>query len=418
MKKLNDCIVENCIPTPASCVEWNGGDIPALGICNGAPLTTVVWEIVNKLEELAGEDISKFDIETLLDVCKTRAPLEINLISILEVMRDNQICLKEYIDNLADAIAEISREQHINVNLQCLADFDNLGNQLGMTRESLDQLVINEICDAKERLTTVEGKIQQIAAEVANIDPHATVDELSFATCVDGTVKPTSTQVVKIATALCDLKEATGTPANIAQALGNTPSDWNTKFGLLSGWDLTPDNWAQSYGNLLLAFGDVVERLTSIETNCCSVTCDDVKIGFSALWNEDKTGIILVFSPGAGTKLPTGIVDKGSTGTVTDRNGNLVSFSVAISVNHEEEVFITGLDTSGDLIVHINARVGNESITCDKCLDKVVNNSTGCAYCEITATGDDDAFAAIIYETTVNTYTSTPSTTTTTTVEV
>ncbi len=83
MKKLNNCVVENCIPTPSSCVEWNGGDIEYLGICNGDSLNNIIWEIIAKLEDLAGEDISSFDIDTLLDICNKKAPLEINLISIL-----------------------------------------------------------------------------------------------------------------------------------------------------------------------------------------------------------------------------------------------------------------------------------------------------------------------------------------------
>lgn len=417
MKKLNDCIVENCIPTPASCVEWNAGDIEALGICNGMPITNVIWEIVNKLEELAGEDISNFDIDTLLDICNKKAPLEINLISILTVIKENQVCLKDYIDTLNDKINELSGQDDITVNLKCYADLDNLGNQLSITRKELDQLVINELCDHEQRIESVEGKIIELKAEVANIDPHATVDELSFATCVDGGVKPTSTQVVKVSQAICDLQEATGSPAHIAQALSKVPSDWNTKFGLITGWDLTPDDWAEQYGNLLLAFTEVLNRLEIIENTCCAIDCDDVKIGFSAVFFEDMTSVILTFSPGAGTKIPAGFTDKGSTGTITDKNGNVVSFNVAISNNHEEEVYITGLDLSEPLYIHIDAKVGTDSMTCDKCLDKTITSS-GCAYCELTATGDDGASAVIVYSTTVNTYTSTPSSTTTTTTTI
>lgn len=416
MKNVNDCIAENCIPTPSSCIDWNGGDIDSLGICNGDPLNNITIEIINKLESLAGEDLSKFDINGLLDICSVKAPLEITLINILTVIKDNHICLKDYIDTLFELVNDLSKEQSINVDLHCLASLDNLGNQLAMTRETLDQLVVNEICDAKSRLNTIEGKIILIAAEVANIDPHATVDELSFSTCIDGGIKPTSSQVIKIADSLCALQTATGTPANIAQSLSKTPAGWNTKFGLISGWDLTPDNWAQAYGNALLVISNLESRLSDIETNCCAITCDDVKIGFSVLWSDDKTSVILKFSPGSGTKLPTGIVDKGSTGTITDQNGNIVSFTVPISVNHEEEVYITGLDTSGQLNINIDARLGNDSITCDKCLNKLITNSMGCAYCEITATGDDTASAVLVYRTMINSGSVETSTSTTTTV--
>src|SRR5688572_23835991 len=122
MKKLNKCVVENCIPTPASCVEWNGGDIKALGICNGEPLTNVIWEIINKLEDITGDDLSSYDIDTLLDICNTKAPLEINLLSILNVLKSNQVCLKDYIDTLNTKLDELSQSSGVKVNLKCYAD--------------------------------------------------------------------------------------------------------------------------------------------------------------------------------------------------------------------------------------------------------------------------------------------------------
>lgn len=418
MKELKKGL-ENCIETPTSCSTWNGGDIEALGICNGDSLNNVVWEIVDKLKDIGGEDISSFDIDTLLDICNAKAPLEITLVSILTIIKENQVCLKDYIDTLNNKINELSGQSDINVNLKCYADIDNLGNQLAITREELDQLVINELCDHEQQIKTLQGKVLLIEEEVANIDPHATVDELSFSTCIDAGVKPTSQQVVKVADALCTLRDATGTAANIAQALSKIPSNWNTKYNLLTGWDLTPDNLAQTFGNLLLVIANLEERLANIENNCCAISCEDVKLGFSVLWSEDKTSVILTFNSGSGTKIPEGFVDKGSTGTITDKNGNVISFNVAISLDHEEEVYITGLDTSGPLLVHIDAQMGNDSITCGKCLDKTVTSSTGCAYCELTATGDDDASAVIVYYTTVNSFNPVPaSTTTTTTVSV
>ena len=68
MKKLQNCEVENCIPTPSSCVTWNGGSIEYLGICDGDSLNTLLWEVITKLEEITGEDLSSFDIDSLIEV--------------------------------------------------------------------------------------------------------------------------------------------------------------------------------------------------------------------------------------------------------------------------------------------------------------------------------------------------------------
>ena len=73
-KKVNNCNTDNCIETQSSCTIWNGGDIDYLGICNGQSINNVVWEIVTKLEDIAGDDLSSFDIDSLLDICNQKAP--------------------------------------------------------------------------------------------------------------------------------------------------------------------------------------------------------------------------------------------------------------------------------------------------------------------------------------------------------
>lgn len=83
MKKVTNCVVENCIPTPSSCVEWNGGDIEYLGICNGDSLNNLVMEIVGKLQDIAGEDLSQFDIESLADICVKKLQMKLHYLEYL-----------------------------------------------------------------------------------------------------------------------------------------------------------------------------------------------------------------------------------------------------------------------------------------------------------------------------------------------
>lgn len=424
MKKVQNCVVENCIPSPTSCHYWNAGDIDYLGICNGDPLNNLIWEIVTKLQELAGEDLSQFDIEGLLDICNQKAPQEKTIASILTLVKENQICLKDYIDNLDNKLQELFQDQGIDINLKCYANFDNLGNSLSITRKELDQLIIDNLCNHKLRIESLEGKITLIQSQVNNIEENQSLDEMSVATCVDAGVKPTSQQVVAVAEAHCDLETAVGTPAHIATALSKVPSDWNTEFGLISGWDLTPDNMAQTFGNVLLALKNALDRIKFMEDNCCALSCDDIKLGFSAVFNEDLDGVILKFTSGAGTSIPPGFEDLGSTGTITDIDGNVESFNLTIENNAEIEVPITGLNLSEPLTINITAKIGTEGLVCQKCLSKKVMSAV-CAYCEITATGEEGSSAVIIYDdnkvggsviSTPASETTTTSTTTTTTV--
>ncbi len=71
MKRVEKCITEDCIPTPSSCVIWNGGDIPLLGICDGDPLNPLMLEMIKEIQRIAGKDLSTFDINSLL---KKRCP--------------------------------------------------------------------------------------------------------------------------------------------------------------------------------------------------------------------------------------------------------------------------------------------------------------------------------------------------------
>jgi len=394
MKKVQNCVVENCIPTPSSCVEWNGGTIEYLGICDGDSLNNLLWEVITKLQEVAGEDLSAFDIDSLLDICDQKAPQEITILNILNVLKNNQICLKDFIDNLSEQLSELLNQSNVNVNLKCYAEFDNLGNSLSITRDQLDQLVIDNLCDHKLRIETLEGKVISLQSQIDNLDiPDMTEQE--FATCVDPVVKPTSSQVVSVANELCDLEGATGDSGDIASALANTPADMNAEFGLLPGWILAPANMAENYNNLLIAFGNIWQRVQFMEENCCALTCDDIELGFTAVYNEDADGIIISFTYGAGTSIPVGFTDQGSHGTITDIDGNSVDFNITIANNATEEIIIVGLNTTSPLDISITAVLGTGTLTCQKCLTRKVAQAN-CKYCEYTASGDGTV--TIVYQ--------------------
>ena len=419
MKKLNNCVVENCIPTPVSCSTWNCGDIEYLGICDGDSLCTVLWEVINKLKDIAGEDLSSFDIDSLLDICNQKAPTEVTILSILNILKANQICLKDFIDTLSEQLTELFKDTGVTVNLKCYAEFDNLGNPLSITRDSLDQLVINILCDHKLRIETLEGKVIELQNQIDTLPPPV-VEEAQVATCVDATEKPVSSQLVIVAQELCDLQDATGDPTDISSALANTPADMNAEFGLLPGWILAPSNLAENYNNLLIAFGNVWARVKTIEDTCCALTCDDIELGFTAVYNEDADGIIISFTFGAGTSIPAGFTDGGSYGTITDVDGNSVDFNITIGNNSTDEVLVSGLNLTGDLTVSITAIMSTGSLTCQKCLSRTVKKAQ-CSFCEICVEGTTGSSVVVMYETngastaTVFDTTTTTSTTTTTT---
>jgi len=423
MKKVTNCVVENCIPTPSSCVEWNGGDIEYLGICNGDSLNNLVMEIVGKLQDIAGEDLSQFDIESLADICSQKAPNEVTLLGILNLLKNTNICLKDYVTTLQTQISELSNEKKVNVDLKCFADFDNLGNALSITRDQLDQLVINQLCSQKSRLDSIEGELIIIKNELGNTT--YSVQEPSFPiACLGLSENVTSEQVKKIAEDYCDFKDTTGTQAELISSFSAVPT-YPSEVTANPNYINSAANLADHFNNLLLAYKNLLDRVVFMEENCCAASCDDISLGFTATFSEDNGELLILFSWGAGTSIPAGFTDKGSIGTITDKDGNTQDFSIDIVDNNATaiatEIPISGvLNLNGELTISITAKIGTDSLNCQKCVTGKVRTNP-CSVCTVCVDGTNGSSVTIIYESatigvggTTTTTTAAPTTTTTT----
>jgi hypothetical protein len=387
MKRVEKCINEDCIPTPSGCVKWNGGDIPFLGICEGDCLNALMIELVEELKKIAGKDLSTFDINSLLAICKKKAPEEITITSILTLLRDNQLCLKEFADELEAQLQKLFENKNVQVNLQCYKGFNGIG--LSITRSQLDQLIVDVLCNHKADLDSIDSTFLRLQEAINEARRSLRIEEVQVATCINLESLPLSVQIQNTSKELCDYLLSIGTPADIVAALANTPTDLNAEFGAISGWNSSPTYWSEFYSNTLLEVQNLRERLGQIEDVCCAVTCDDVFIGFTALMNEDGTGVILRFTKGAGMVMPSGFEDCGSTGTITDSSGNTQDFDVAISVGGTAEIPLEGLQPTGELNVNISAKICNtdKGIECHKCVSQTVTQ-TECDFCVLTASGN------------------------------
>lgn len=394
MKPLESIDNPNCISTPASCVEWNYGSIPFLGICNGDKLPKIIWEIVNKLEGIAGEDISKFDIDLLLEVCTKKAPQEITLISILELLRDNQICLKDYILTLEKAIADLSKSNNVNVSLNCFAQFDNFGNQLSISRDALDQLVIDILCNHETRITTTEGKVINLQNQI-NLLPSSPGDEPLITTCVDAGIKPVSSQVISIANEVCDIRNEYGDTADVSNARAKY-SFLDGTFNSISGWLITAqrENLSDDLSNLFLVVNNLLGRLVEIETNCCAPTCDKIQIGFSVIV-DILPDYLVRFRPTDGNNL-FGFVNNNSkikfSGTSPIDGSIITTAELAVDIEDEtgennSYALGTTFDTSKPITVMLTAKLIRDGLSCEKCISQIIDLNSGCPVCEVVAGG-------------------------------
>lgn len=393
--------MNNCAPISSNCITWEGTDIPCLNIKTGDSLSVLIANIANKVCELANPlDLSQLSLQGLLEICNQSEPINITLISVLQLMIDNNVCLKDLIDSIVERLNDINNSSIFNLNLFCLGTEDEFGNAVDIAEEELLQLLINGICDLKTDVANINLRITAIQEVIDNIDIAPVVTEPDIATCLDATEKPTSEQIIIVADEICTIREDVGSTANVQNALSKQNVELDAKYITNTDWILTSSvtNISKLLNNLVVIALDHEERITNIENNCCALSCDDVKIDFSVTPNEFYNGLILNFGNINGTFIPNGFEDCGSKVTIIDVNGLKVGPTNIEIVNDDVddgpyivEINVSSLQLDQDLIINVESRMCNGSLVCVKCTSKRFSFfNSGCPACEIENSNEED----------------------------
>lgn len=386
-------------------VVWNGPDIPFLKIKIGDNLNCLIAIIADKLiSVLKPVDLDTLNIKCALDIIKKEEPSQRSLINILQLLLDNNCHLNELVVDLQKIVDGISKTT-ITLDLKCL-DPDGLLAEAGYTEKIILQKLIIEICKDKENIHSIAESLSQLKSDFeAFIKKPVAIVEKEIDTCLNkkGTV---SSHVIAHATDYCKYKEIVGNGSSVAEFIAGQPEMFKTLLIDTPGYIQEPKSAMELLSNYNLAFSNLFERLNLIEINCCAVTCDDILIGFSILTGEeDANEISIIFNNGNGTKIPNGIVDKGSKITFTDIDGNVMQFPIEIANNVTKGPFdIYGLNTKEDITVSIQAVMGTEngSLVCQKCLpSKKFRVKNACKFCVIenisTSENPEEGKATIVY---------------------
>lgn len=374
-----------------NCVVWNGPSITCLDICHGEVLTDVMWAIADKVCKLANDiDVTEMDISCLLDLC-TSCPGEKTLKNIIQLLLDNQCKLKDLIDAIiVDPVADVE----LNLNLKCLRVFDEFGNEIPQNLNQTLQSMVNELCKHTDQILVLQTTVIDLQNQIDNIEINPTTSEVNISTCI-ASIRPTSQQVILVADALCDFKEVVGNDTDIQVAIAQQCPNLNPLFSSNPNWDLSPDSLASSFGNLWIAYCNLLARVTNIEKTCCAPSCDKVKIGFITTFNDNNT-VTLSFTSGSGSSIPAGFEDCGSILTITNQNNVTFSLPVPIEQGADSEEIDLSLFQNGDMLTFsFDAKLCSDGLVCQKCYGKVVKYINGC--CTITNTSD--APISITYQT-------------------
>lgn len=375
----------NCIETVTSCSIWDGPELRCLDICKGDSLNDTIFAIAQKICAVtASDDLSTLSLQCLIDKLNATVPTEKSLINILQLLVDNECKLADMIADLEQLITDPNAE--LNLDLKCLAVLDPFGNTIPVTQSSLNQTLINTICDIKNNITSLNATVIDLQQQIDNLDttPYTEPDVTS---CLITGTKPLSAAVVEGFQNICDFEGMIGDMAAIQSAISAQCTGLNQELQTVPGWTITPLNAMQSLQNLWLAFCNIRDRVKDIETNCCAPTCDKIKVGFITTFNDNQT-VTLSFTPGAGTNIPTGYTDCGSSVTITNQAGLSVGpFPITIEQGEDtDDLDVSAFQPGETLTFSILAKLCSETVNCEKCYGKTVQYLSGC--CAITNTSD------------------------------
>lgn len=377
-------------------ITWTGECIPCLGIKPDQNLNVITAIIANKVCELAAPlDLSSLTLQGALDIFNKQEPVNRTIVNVLQLLLDNEVGLKELIDNIQGQIDGLSTT-HLVLDLKCLKQVDGFGNPLPYTNQSVLQSLINEVCALDSSVADLSGKYTVLKNRVDNLNIPSG-DEPLVTTCISGP-KEVSLSLVDVANDYCEYKQDVGTTAQIQTAIARQVAKFNTLMSGVQGWVVpsNPANFslAQSISNMWLVLDNYFGRITANEL-CCGSSCDDITLGFIGSIEGDS--IILKFTSGAGTFIPTGFTDCGSTLTITDEFGTSTSVNIVVSQGGETDEIDLSMFTMGSVLdFNIDLKMCSADNTCQKCINKNIKYLNS-ACCTITNTGNEQV--TIIYQT-------------------
>lgn len=395
MKPINRPNSNQNLIVSSNTITWEGPNIPCIDLCTGDTVSSVVYKIAEHLCSIYSniEDLKTLDLKCVIENCNSSCDLkDYSLKAIFEVLLNNDCKLKELIDSLEYQINNIAEGGLIlSLDLSCLeTHFNTLcidKNQY--TLNDLLQCFISMICDQETKIKDLSDRIQSLEVLITNLQNTVvtgTYTEPSFTTCANSLPLNHSSITPILAQLACDLRTDIGTATEIASALSQRClADYISNSDII----LNPTNLAQDDLNKWVIICDLLDRIKALETNCCSPSCDDIKLGFSSVYTVSSQTLTLTFANNTGTSIPVGFIDNGSTITLSDTSNNTITLPITLSNGLIWVSPSLSLDFSNPVTVKINSNF-IDSVTGLICLDcfgqTIPAQEIECQICKLCAT--------------------------------
>lgn len=383
---------QGCNPISSNCVIWQGPDLPIIGLCKGDTISDVIAKLADELTEIqtstsiSGVDLSCLQLST--------APESIE--DLFQVIV-NELCDLDGRCDVLEGGTGGGTTAEITATLPACLQYTNSENDL-VTQLPIDQyaeLVAAKVCELVSDIETIQTQIIDHESRITTLENN-TVSEYSTPQITPNCVLPavpTDIDVVvdELEEQFCILKSALGESTDLVASTSYQCDILSSDGQLggsgtmssLEGWNTQVSNVAESLQNMWLTLCDMRAAIKDIQTNCCTIDCNDII--FTAFGTYGSDTITLNFG---GTVIPADFTEcnpAGNTVTITDAAANTytttVSVTDALAGNDTSDIDISGsaLSDVSNYTVTITLCTTNGSITCEKTLSfEVVNDASSC----------------------------------------
>lgn len=383
---------QGCNPISSNCVIWQGPDLPIIGLCKGDTISDVIAKLADELTEIqtstsiSGVDLSCLQLST--------APESIE--DLFQVIVNELCSLDGRCDTLEGGTGGGATAE-ITATLPACLQYTNSENDL-VTQLPIDQyaeLVAAKVCDILADITTINTTLGDHETRITTLEGNTGSDYTTpqiTPSCVLPSV-PTDIDVVldELEDQFCTLDSTLGGSTSLLAAStyqcdllsSDNQLSGSGTMSSLEGWNTQVNNVAESLQNMWLTLCDMRAAIKDIQTNCCTIDCNDII--FTAFGTYGSDTITLNFG---GTVIPADFTEcnpAGNTVTITDAAANTytttVSVTDALAGNDTEDIDISGstLSDVSNYTVTITLCTNNGSITCEKTLSfEVVNDASSC----------------------------------------
>lgn len=375
-------------------VIWDGPAISCLDLCPGDTISDVMYKAGIFICELQNTlNLSDLDLKCLISIC-AECPEPVKTLSNVLQLLINKVCI------LADLIesgnGSIVDAETFQVNLKCLAITDGSGNILNDdTNNKIIQSIIDQVCKNKQDIALHMAELTILDERVTILENNPT-PVLTLPT-INGSCYGLGASLANVtrdmAADFCSYKTVLGTTSHISTGISKQPSNIQQLYASTPGFVLGASTAGQTISNLWVVVGDLLNRIKSIEDNCCKADCDKVRVGFQIVFGDNTA--VLKFTSGAGTSIPTGFTDCGSTLVISDAKGNTETVSIPIANGYEtDEIDLSVFEKGATLTFELLSKLCSDSLTCEKCITKVATYSSGCC----TITNNSGEVVLVVYE--------------------